>query len=394
MVSSKKVTQFDFLIVIPHLLHRATGGDREVTFLCKRLVSDGYKVAIIYLRNPEKRLREFVEDANLDHFLDRRPLIHTVYYTLLATKLGFYIVVPLIRKILGIDFRENYYGANVYFLTRIGDYINAKYAIAQSWEAAFFLNAHGGTEKKFFRLHHSVDDPTFSGQLASVAKRSFKLPMRKITENERVYERFRNEDPILIHIGIEQEDFKCHVQPEDRKEVLLIPLRTNESKGAKDAIKVAGLLHDKRPTLKILAFGNLPKSKVPHFIDFRGTVKKKELVKLYNSAAITLIPSIVEGTSIPAIEAMLCGSTLVSTNNEGVRSLVSDRIDGVLVPVGDVEAMANVIIDLLDRPQFRTELALKGMNTASKRSYDKTYQEILHGIIGEPYHFIASDSNS
>lgn len=367
---------FDVVLVLPHLLHLPTGGDREITKLVRRLVKDGYKVGVIYLRNPEKHLAKFVDSDDLKSFLYKRPLIHSLYYNLLSTYFGFYLVIPLVRKLMGIDFREDYSGANLFFEKDLDMEIDTDTIIAQSWEASYFVDRATVAGKKYYRLHHNVDNPSFSGDLHRLASSSFTLPMRKIVENDIVEERFRLEDPIRIHIGIDLDQYRCMVLPEKRSKVVLFPLRRNESKGAKYALEAIHLINEYDPDVKIMGFGNYPKEKIPDFMEFKGTVSNEKLVGLYNEASITVIPSIVEGTSLPAIEAMSCGSALASTDNEGISSIVSNEESALLFRPKDSKAIFNAVKYLLNHQEKRITLAYRGMEISKRYSYDNTYLEL------------------
>ncbi len=370
---------YDVAIVIPNFLHMPTGGDMEVSFLCKRLVKDGFKVAIVYLINPLKGLGKYINDYRLSAYLLKRPILHKFYYTVMGSSFGYYIVSPIVRSILGIDFKEQYNGAKVLFLKYL-DGLTANVMIAQSWEAAFFVDACSTAHRKFYRVHHDLDDPSFSGPLHELAALSFKLPLKKIVMNEHLYQRFKDNYPIRNDIGIELDNFPCLVSPLERKKVVLIPLRRNTSKGAEYAIEATCLIHEAEPEARIIAFGNYPKEKVPDFVEFNGTVSEKKLVELYNLASVTVIPSIVEGTSFPALEAMSCGSSLVTTDNHGVTSMVTDGLDAIVVPVRDPPAIANAVVSLLKNMEKRVSIAKAGMNTSKKYSYEKTYYDLAKAI--------------
>lgn len=370
---------YDFAIVMPNLLHMPTGGDREVTLFCRRLVKDDFNVAIIYLKNPLKSLKKMLNDNKLNSFLKTRPLLHTVYYSVMSTKIGFYIIRPIIRKVLGIDFREDYDGATLLFLKNVTK-IKSRFLIAQSWETAYFVAENNKSDFKYYRLHHSLDDPSFSGELYYLAARSFNLPLKKIVMNDEVYRRFENDSPIRVNFGIETAHFPCKTKPEDREMTVLIPLRRNRSKGAEIAIEALKILHDEMPDAKIISYGNYPKRKIPVYIDFRGTVKTDELVNLYNYAAVMIIPSFVEGTSLPALESMACGSALISTDNEGVPSMIKNGQDGIIIPVNDPRAMADAVKNLLNDNNKRIKIAYEGLKTSKKYSYERTYREMMEGF--------------
>ena len=370
---------YDIAFVIPNFLHMPTGGDQEVSHFCKRLVEDGFSVAIVYLKDPLKRLPRYIHAESLSNYLRDRPMSHRLYYKLMGSYFGYRILAPLVRRFLKIDFKEDYRGARVLFMKSL-ETLSAGTVIAQSWETAFFVNACTRCTNKFYRVHHDVDDPSFTGQLSNIAAKSFELPLKKIVQNEHLYQRFIEEYPIRNDMGIETEDFPCKTPPENRNEVVLFPLRKNTSKGAAYAIKAAELIHEQMPDVKIMAFGNFPAANVPRFIDFRGIVPTLELVEIYNSSSVTAIASLVEGTSFPALESMSCGSALVSTDNYGVTSMVRNNFDCLIVPIMDPPAMASAVVSLLKDREKRISMAYNGIATSKKYSFDRTYEEFVRLI--------------
>ncbi|MEI7595853.1 MAG: glycosyltransferase [Bacteroidota bacterium] len=57
-------------------------------------------------------------------------------------------------------------------------------------------------------------------------------------------------------------------------------------------------------------------------VNFIGSVTQNELIELYNKSTMTIIPSIAkEGTSLSALESMMCGTPVVSTNIGGLKDI-------------------------------------------------------------------------
>lgn len=59
--------------------------------------------------------------------------------------------------------------------------------------------------------------------------------------------------------------------------------------------------------------------------------------------------SIREGFGLNLIEAMACGVPVVATDNRGHRTIIEDGVNGFLVGIGDSDAMAKRIVDVLDK---------------------------------------------
>jgi glycosyltransferase involved in cell wall biosynthesis len=91
-------------------------------------------------------------------------------------------------------------------------------------------------------------------------------------------------------------------------------------------------------------------------LDLTGSVRlygNLHSVAGYLSAAdIFVLPSRWEGLPIALLEAMSAGLPVVATRVEGVEEVVVEGTHGLLVPVGDSQALANAILQLLQDPQL------------------------------------------
>ena len=76
---------------------------------------------------------------------------------------------------------------------------------------------------------------------------------------------------------------------------------------------------------------------------------------------MAVVPSLYEGFSLPAIEAMSCAIPLVATTGGAVPEVVGpDNETAFLVPPGDGSALAHKIAYVLDNPDIGTKVGLAG----------------------------------
>jgi len=86
-----------------------------------------------------------------------------------------------------------------------------------------------------------------------------------------------------------------------------------------------------------------------------------ELAGLYGEAEVAVVPSLYEGFSLPAIEAMACAVPVVATTGGALPEVVGrDGETGLLVPPDDPGALAGAIAVLLDDPGLRARLGAAG----------------------------------
>ncbi|MBF6555145.1 MAG: glycosyltransferase family 4 protein [Acidimicrobiales bacterium] len=90
-------------------------------------------------------------------------------------------------------------------------------------------------------------------------------------------------------------------------------------------------------------------------------ISDDELACNYASAQVAVVPSLYEGFSLPAIEAMACGVALVATTGGALPEVVGNNgVTGLLVPPDDPGALAVAIGRLLDDDELRRNLGAAG----------------------------------
>lgn len=98
-------------------------------------------------------------------------------------------------------------------------------------------------------------------------------------------------------------------------------------------------------------------------VSFRSGLTDLELAGLIGSAEALVVPSRYEGFSLPAIEAMGCGTPVVASAVGALPTLVSGGA-GALVPPNDPVALANSLTEVLSSPDLRTAMGAAGRRRA------------------------------
>ncbi len=103
-------------------------------------------------------------------------------------------------------------------------------------------------------------------------------------------------------------------------------------------------------------------------VHFISGVSDERIVELYAEAEIAVVPSLYEGFSLPAVEAMAAGVPLVATTGGALPEVVgNDGTTAALVPPGDAGALASTILDLLNDPIRRDGLGAAGRERVLRR---------------------------
>ena len=93
-------------------------------------------------------------------------------------------------------------------------------------------------------------------------------------------------------------------------------------------------------------------------VRFVNGLSNDEVAELMASAEIAVVPSLYEGFSLPAVEAMASGTPLIASDVASLPEVVGrDGTSGVLVPAGDVRGFADAIVALLADPRRRAAMS-------------------------------------
>ena len=189
-------------------------------------------------------------------------------------------------------------------------------------------------------------------------------------------------DPDRLHIvpvGVDPTIFR------PKPEIARVPgrLMTTASadvpmKGLAPLLESLAKVRTERPDAHLVVIGR-PKerSKIPAMIETLGLggavefvsgVSTERIVELYAEAEVACVPSLYEGFSLPAVEAMACGVPVVATTGGAVPEVVgTDGETGLLVPPGDPSALATAILRALGDADLRARIGAAGRERALDR---------------------------
>ncbi|HEX8502422.1 MAG TPA: glycosyltransferase family 4 protein [Pyrinomonadaceae bacterium] len=100
-----------------------------------------------------------------------------------------------------------------------------------------------------------------------------------------------------------------------------------------------------------------------------GQVGEEEMPRLMASLDVFVSASHSEAFGVAMVEALACGVPVVATATDGAREIVEEGVTGLLVPVGDVNALASSISSLLE-DEARRKAFGAGALAAARRRFD------------------------
>jgi glycosyltransferase involved in cell wall biosynthesis len=110
-----------------------------------------------------------------------------------------------------------------------------------------------------------------------------------------------------------------------------------------------------------------------------------ELVVLLNRATVLVLPSLLEGFGLPAIEAAACGCPVIATMASPLPELLG--AGGRFVDPMDQAALEHALGEVLESPDVRRQMRAAGLAAAQRLSWDAAAQQmlaVLHRVAGHP----------
>jgi glycosyltransferase involved in cell wall biosynthesis len=110
-------------------------------------------------------------------------------------------------------------------------------------------------------------------------------------------------------------------------------------------------------------------------VHFAGYVHADDLSAVYSLATTLAYPSLYEGFGLPVLEAMACGTPVLTSNVSSLPEVAGDA--ATLVDPLDVSSIASGLHGMLESPSLRAELAGRGRARAASFSWDRCARQTL-----------------
>ncbi len=108
---------------------------------------------------------------------------------------------------------------------------------------------------------------------------------------------------------------------------------------------------------------------------FPGWIEQGDLPAVYSLASLYLYPSNLEAFPIPIVEAMACGTPIITSNANGLQEIAGDA--ALFVDPGDPQSICDAICRVLSDSRLRATLSTKGLARSSRFTWDACARETL-----------------
>lgn len=175
--------------------------------------------------------------------------------------------------------------------------------------------------------------------------------------------------------------------------VLITVSRLQHGKGLDHLPQIMNAVRQHWPTATLLLVGDGPlRSQIEarfrehglhDAVRFAGT--RHDVPELLKLSDLFVFPSLAEGFGLAPLEAMAAGRPVAAYALPAYREFAEDTVTGVFAPVGDREALAGRVVDLLRQPQVMAAMGRRGrevvtthfLQAKSTAALDRVYSDLL-----------------
>jgi glycosyltransferase involved in cell wall biosynthesis len=188
-------------------------------------------------------------------------------------------------------------------------------------------------------------------------------------EIERVKERYQIRGRFVLYAG--------NIKPHKNLDRLIAAFGRLKQRPGHEDVKLLIIGED------VARYGSLRRSMegagVRQDVRFFGFVPERTLAALYRLASVFAFPSLYEGFGLPPLEAMACGTPVVTSRLSSLPEVVGDA--ALLVDPYDVEAIAEGIARVLNDSALADDLRRRGRARAAGFSWERSVRSIHEGYL-------------
>lgn len=192
-----------------------------------------------------------------------------------------------------------------------------------------------------------------------------------------------NQSFTIIENGVDIRRFTPDQSRRPKDEFIITPgaSRVTERKGLNYLIEAVTALASKYPEIRLKIMGDgsarpaleaLVREKgLQEKVTFLGRIPREETAPYYQEASLFVLPSLNEGMSNAMLEALASGLPLVATPTGGTAELVTEGVNGAIVPEKSAQALADAIEPFLQNKNLVTQYGAESRVRAEAQGWDR-----------------------
>ena len=199
----------------------------------------------------------------------------------------------------------------------------------------------------------------------------------------------------LLEVGVTQEKISVipfgapidYFQPQPKEDKLFRVLfvgRVGPRKGVHYLLQAWQELNLPEAELVLIGINEFPQGWINRYIDkirYISSLPHSLLNQYYSSASVLVLPSLVEGLALVQLEAMACGIPLITTPNTGGSDIVTDGVEGFIVPIRDREALKEKLEWCYRHPLELAQMGHAARRKAEQLTWDSYRQRLASQVL-------------
>lgn len=361
------------------------GSGAVATELGLDLARRGHEVHFITYDSPF-RLRGYVERAvfhQVDTTISRYPLFEHFPYTLALASRQYEVALEEKLDLLHVHYAIPH--ATTAYL--------AREMLADTHKLKVITTLHGtditlvGQESSFYAItKFSIEQSDAVTAVSTFLREETVRAFGPVNCALSVIPNFVNLDEYRTDVALPHDT----LAPPDHR-ILVHVSNFREVKRVKDVVRIFARVRRQIPATLLMVGDGPDRHDAEHEArelgvggDVRFLGRLDAVAPILAAADLFVLPSQTESFGLAALEAMACGAPVVAARTGGLSEVIDDGIDGILEPVGSVEAMARRAVSLLRDPEAHRRMREAAIARASTFSaervvpeYEALYQQVL-----------------
>jgi glycosyltransferase involved in cell wall biosynthesis len=358
-----------------------SGGIRAIFEVAKRLASRGYGVQITALMGDDRWFPMDVPITYVDlSTLFRLAKSYTNFRQNRVMNYGDFKALEKRFVALGINFGVDFINP------LIENTPDCDINIATWYKTSMPVWFSGKGKPYFFMqdFHEQIKDVSERRIFESALKLPFFFLANSNFTKQLILDLQPNAKLCVANVGVDTKIFyprEKNIAPDLKRKKVMVLIRGEYFKGDDIGVKVLKNVNKKIPihALVVGSSQNLEKVRESVGIDFPYTlyegVTDNQLASLYSSADLLLFTSRTEGFALPPLEAMACGTAVVTTNCKGNLDYSIHEYNCLMALPSEIQNLVDYTIKVISDDLFRCRLVKAGMETAKKFSWDNTVDD-------------------
>jgi glycosyltransferase involved in cell wall biosynthesis len=259
--------------------------------------------------------------------------------------------------------------------------------IATWWQTALWVNKLSRVKGKKFYFIQGLDyvNETVS---QSAVEETYQFEFQKMTIagwiKELLAVKYGIKDVPIIPNSVDHEIFYAKKRQRYAGPSIGFLFSEAECKGVPIALNVIEQLRLRLPELSVFSFGSTAPQKLvlPNYVSLAISPRQEEIRDIYQQCDVWLCCSLSEGFGLTILEAMACGTPVVSTRCGGPEDIISDGENGFLCDINDVESLTESVMTLLStEDSVWEEFSINSMGYANSYSWDQAAKKFESALL-------------